>query len=290
MSDSIDRIRPDFERIRTARREGRSAERLRAHYLVERGLARELAASRPEQRTLLYSDVYRRLFDSVPDHPQHAGGGERRASRIRGQADGLLRSLGPDSTYVEIGCGDALLTKLIAGHVRRAIGVDVTAELVSGPAPAAFEFLLSDGVTLDIAGGSVDLVYSNQLMEHLHTDDALLQLREIHRILKPGGRYVCATPNQLTGPHDISVYFNYEPAGLHLREYDHRSLARIFRSVGFVAVRATVSLKGRVLNLPVSFASAAESVFELLPKDVRAKLALIGPVSNIAGVNMVGIK
>ena len=100
----------------------------------------------------------------------------------------------------------------------------------------------------------------------------------------------CATPNRLTGPHDISVYFDQRPTGLHMREYDHRSLARIFRAVGFSAVRATVSLKGRVLNLPVSLASAAESLFELLPISLRTRLALIGPVSNIAGVNLVGVK
>ncbi len=37
---------------------------------------------------------------------------------------------------------------------------------------------------------SIDLVISNQLMEHLHPDDAYDQLREVYRVLRDGGRYV----------------------------------------------------------------------------------------------------
>jgi SAM-dependent methyltransferase len=287
-------LRADAARIRQARNEIRDPDRLTAHYAIEAALARELAQSGRAERSRLYSDVYQRLFDSVPDHPQHAGGNERRASRIEGQSRALLRLLGPDAapdaTYVEIGCGDAALTKVIAGHVRHAIGVDVTEKLITGPAPAAFAFVLSDGVIIDVPDDSADLVYSNQLMEHLHVDDAVFQLGEIYRMLKPGGKYVCSTPNRLTGPHDISVYFGYEASGLHMREYDHRSLAAIFRAAGFAKIKATVSLKGQAINLPVGMMAAAESVFEMLPAAARARLALIGPVTNIAGINLIGIK
>src|SRR2546422_9080440 len=39
---------------------------------------------------------------------------------------------------------------------------------------------------LPFADDSVDYVYSSHLLEHLHRDDALRLLRDIHRILKPG--------------------------------------------------------------------------------------------------------
>ena len=67
--------------------------------------------------------------------------------------------------------------------------------------------------------GSVDLAFSDQLMEHLHPDDAVEQLRNIHRALKPGGVYVCVTPNRLYGPSDISAFFDDEARGFHLKEY-----------------------------------------------------------------------
>ena len=287
---SAARLRPDFERIRNARGETRSAERLLAHYEIESRLAAELAQSSREQRSRLYSDVYRQLFEAVPDHPQHRGDRAVRLDRIRAQAAWLSGYLGPEATYVEIGCGDAALTKAIAAGVRSAIGVDVTPVLVAGETPKAFQFLLSDGVSLDIASGTVDLVFSNQLMEHLHTDDALAQLQEIFRILKPGGRYICCTPNRLSGPHDISVYFGEQPTGFHMREYDHRSLSRVFRSVGFSSVTALVSVKGRSLHLPIGVVSLIESCFETVPARLRRWLRLKPQIANVLGLTLVGAK
>ena len=78
--------------------------------------------------------------------------------------------------------------------------------------------VLSDGVSVEVPAASVTLAYSNQLMEHLHPDDALVQLRNIVRALAPGGLYV-RHPNRLTGPHDISMYFDRVATGFHLKEY-----------------------------------------------------------------------
>jgi SAM-dependent methyltransferase len=288
--ETASRMRPNFERIRRARGETRSAERLKHHFAVEAALARRLLESDRSERSHLYADVYRQLFESVPDHPQHRGDQAIRLDRIEAQVAMLRRWLGPNTTYVEIGCGDAALTKAIARYVHATIGVDVTPALVGGPAPEAFRFVQSDGVTLEIPANSADLVFSNQLMEHLHVEDAVAQLREIHRILKPGGRYICCTPNRLTGPHDISVYFGDEPTGLHMREYDHRSLNRLFRSVGFRYVRATMGVEGRWVNLPVRLATTAESLAERLPFSLGTLVLSHPRIALLAGVNLVGTK
>jgi hypothetical protein len=85
------------------------------------------------------------------------------------------------------------------------------------------------------------------LMEHLHPDDAMEQLRSIADALRPGGRYICITPNRLTGPHDISAGFDDEARGFHLREYTYRELACAFRRAGFRRVRVVESMHGRAL-------------------------------------------
>jgi len=72
-------------------------------------------------------------------------------------------------------------------------------------APANSGFVCTSGVAIDLVAGSVDLAYSNQFTEHLHPDDLTWQLREIHRVLHPGGAYLCRAPSRLRGPHDISV-------------------------------------------------------------------------------------
>ena len=284
-------LRPDFERLRALKNEPRSAERLAVHYAIETRLAKRLAESTQAERATLYAEAYRQLFDLVDDHPQRRAGTAARADRIRAQVAFLRRWLAPGATYVEIGCGDAVLTKAIAPFVAASIGVDVTPVLVDAvAAPPSFRFVRTAGAALDLLSSSVDLVYSNQLMEHLHVDDANLQLAEVFRVLKPGGRYICVTPNRLTGPHDISGYFGYAPTGLHLREYDHRSLGRLFRRAGFATVTALVTLKGRTLRLPVGPLAVAEAALDVLPRALRTRIALNRVVANGLGVTLMGTK
>jgi len=284
------KFRPDFEQLRTVRMEERSRESLTIHYLLEARLAKKLAGSSRAERFSLYSEVYRELFAGVPDHPQHRAHRASRVGEIERQAGALCAQLGASDVYVEIGCGDAALTKAVASRVAAAIGVDVTAELVASGGPAAFRFLLSDGITLELPDCSADLVFSNQLMEHLHVDDAQDQLREIYRVLKPGGRYICCTPNRLSGPHDISVYFSHVPTGFHLREYDHRSLGALFRASGFKRVQAMVSAKGRRFTVPLAVAGAAETLLEIVPVRVRNQGATGRITSALLGMTLVGWK
>ena len=80
---------------------------------------------------------------------------------------------------------------------------------------------------------TINVVYSHQVIEHLHPDDAVTHLQEVYRVLSPGGAYICATPNRLNGPHDISKYFDREATGFHLKEYTTTELYGLFRQEGF---------------------------------------------------------
>lgn len=284
-------LRHDAERLRAVNRETRPADRLRAHYEIERELAGRLRALRREERGSLYGEVYNELFTRLPDHPQHKADPEKCRRNTAVQVAFLRSLLTPETVFIEVGCGDAAVTQAVAADVREAIGVDVTSALVNhAGAPDNFRFLHTDGTTLALPDGVADLVYSNQLMEHLHPDDARQQLEEIIRVLRPGGRYVCSTPNRLTGPHDISCYFDREPQGFHLREYDHRSLAAMFRDAGFRSTRAVVSVKGRRMDLPVGPVSFAERLLGGLPRGLQARLTSLGPVRNMFGVLLIGQK
>ncbi len=116
-----------------------------------------------------------------------------------------------------------------AGVAARTTGVvhaiDVSPTIVEmTDLPANVHVHLSDGREIPVADGSIDLAYSNQLLEHLHPDDALTQTSNVFAALRPGGAYVCLTANRLSGPHDISMYFDPEATGFHLREYTTRDL------------------------------------------------------------------
>ncbi|MBV8681439.1 MAG: methyltransferase domain-containing protein [Caulobacteraceae bacterium] len=278
-------LRPDFERTRQMNRETRSAERLSAHYVLEQGLAERLRAAAREERANVYSEVYAELFASLPDHPQHTAARTGQSGRVASQVALLEPLLDGERRYLEIGCGDAAVTFAMAGRATIAYGLDVTAALVPQAAPQNFRLLLSDGVNIPLPSASVDLAYSNQLMEHLHPDDAGAQLREIVRVLAPGGKYLCRTPSRLSGPHDISVYFDYEATGFHLCEYDYRSLRRLLREAGFAHVRFFVNGRRRVL-MPYPLAASLELVLGALPRAARVsagrRLAPLLGVSAIA--------
>ena len=284
-------LRPDAERLRAINREVRSPDRLRAHYEIERELAERLRASQPEERGSLYAEVYNELFARLPDHPQHRADPEKRRRSTAMQVAFLRSLLFPSAIFGEVGCGDAAVTQAVAANVREAVGIDVTGTLIDhAAAPANFRFARTNGTNLPLADGMADLVYSNQLMEHLHPDDAQVQLQEVIRVLRPGGCYVCSTPNRLTGPHDISCYFDHEPRGFHLREYDHASLAQMFQSAGFRSVRAVVAVKGRRMTLPVGPVSFVEWLLSELPRQMQIRLTSFGPVRSMAGIMLIGQK
>ena len=238
----------------------------------------------------MYSAVYEELFTSLSDHPQNLGGRSKVAGR-RGQMGKVAAYLRPGSVFLELGCGDAQLVFEVAGRVSIALGLDVTDVLIDfDRAPSNFKFLKTAGVNIPLATGSVDLAYSNQLMEHLHPDDAVDQLKEIYRVLKPGGLYICITPSRVTGPHDISRYFDYEATCFHLKEYDYITLRRLFFAAGFVKFFGRISMRGHQFRIPYLVARILEAAMLMLPLNFRARVALFRSVELVMGLDVIGVK
>ncbi len=264
------KLKPDYVAIQRRWKDTRPPERLIAHYELERRLADRLRAASREERSRLYSEVYSELFNSLPDHPQKAAVGSR-PHRIAKQVRFLRPLMGRGDVYLEIGCGDALLPFALSGIAREVLGLDVTDTLVDFAAvPANFRFLKTDGVEIPLADNSVDLAHSDQLMEHLHVEDAEAQLREIHRVLRPGGHYVCTTPNGVTGPHDISMFFDEVATGMHMREYDYRSLRALMLQAGFYPIKFPVVVAGYWLATPPYWLlHGSERALQRLPARLR---------------------
>jgi SAM-dependent methyltransferase len=102
------------------------------------------------------------------------------------------------------------------------VGVDIT-ECDAAKRVAGEQVVLYDGVHLPFADDSVPLVYSSQVLEHVRHPEPLL--REVRRILQPGGVFIGST-SQLE-PYHAGSLWNYtiygfkvlvEDAGLALEE------------------------------------------------------------------------
>ncbi len=258
------------------------------HYLIEKDLAARLRNSTRKQRSALYGTVYDELFQRVPNHPQLVAK-EDPAERLAGverHLRFLSRFLTKDSVFLEIGAGDCALTLRVASRVARAFGYDVTAELTRDlDLPANLEVIVGDGVNIPLDPDSVDVAFSNQLLEHLHPEDALDQVASACRCLKPGGVYVTLTPNRLTGPHDVSFYFDTEATGFHLREYTHAELKALFLGAGFRGVTSYVEGKGHYLRCPLGMKLLAEYLAWLMKPGLREALVSHRPLRPL--LNMV---
>jgi SAM-dependent methyltransferase len=254
----------------------RSPEQVREHYELEKALAAQLRSAGAQERKQLYGRLYDELFRRLPHHPTltRKVSAEETRRRVRYQLRLLRRFIGPDTSYLEVGPGDCALSFEVARYVRKSIGIDVSAELTAASGrPENFELVLSDGTSIPVPAGSIDVAYSNQLMEHLHPDDARDQLINLNRALRCGGLYVCATPNRLTGPHDISRDFDAVATGFHLREYTNTELMALFRGCGFGRVRVYNSVRGYAFRLPRWLPLAVERWLARQPPDrLRALL------------------
>ena len=252
----------------------RSTADVEQQYLVEVELAERLRSAPRTQRLGLYGAVYDELFRRVPSHSQltrKVSDAERRAA-IELRMSSLRRFLHPDTVFLEIGAGDCSLTMEVARHVRKCYALDVSREILSGVHDPKIETVLSDGCSVPVPPGSLTLAYSFQVMEHIHPDDAMEQLRNLFAAIAPGGSYFCVTPSRLNGPHDVSKYFDTVARGFHLKEYTVTELEQLFRSVGFKRIQAYTIVRGHSLRLPLGLVKMIEAGFERMPAAWRRKL------------------
>ncbi|MER5669825.1 class I SAM-dependent methyltransferase [Pseudonocardia alni] len=130
---------------------------------------------------------------------------------------------------LEAGCGEGYGADLLAGAARSVLALDYDATTVAhvraryprvGVARANL-------VALPVPDGSVDVVVSLQVIEHLWEQERFL--RECRRVLRPGGRLMVSTPNRITFSPGRDTPLN----PFHTRELDPRELAGLVGDAGF---------------------------------------------------------
>lgn len=262
--------------IKISTSERRTIEQIREHYVIEKELGDRLRSADKSERRGLYSTVYNELYLRIPHHPQliRKVSSKNRIKEVSYQISLLKRFLKPETKFLEVGAGDCRLAFEVAKFVARVFAVDVSEEITSRSiCPNNFSLVISDGVNIPVPENSINVAYSHHLMEHLHPDDAFEQLRNIYKILTPGGVYVCITPNRISGPHDISKYFDDMASGLHLKEYTTTEMATLFKTIGFKRIQRIFVANNLVLALPLFPVRLTEGMLSILPHSLRAGLS-----------------
>jgi arsenite methyltransferase len=102
-------------------------------------------------------------------------------------------ALSPGETVVDIGSGPGFLCESMAsvvGPAGRVLGLDISEGLLDAArrrnATPWLTYSLGDAMALDLPDASFDIAVSAQVFEYVSDCDRAL--RELHRVLKPGGR------------------------------------------------------------------------------------------------------
>ncbi len=281
--------------IKISKSERRTLKQLREHYEIERKLSNILRKASGKERRYLYSALYDELYRRVPHHPQLTRKADRPQSRLAASRwmKLLKRFLNSESAFLEVGSGDCSLCLEVARHVRKVYAIEVSKEIAKSTCdalPQNSELIFSDGFSIPIPENSISVAYSNQLIEHLHPDDAFKQLQNIYDVLLPGGVYICSTSNRLTGPHDISQYFDGVATGFHLKEYTFTDLSTLFHKVGFSRIDTYTCVKGVYIKPPRSLVKLCEKLLSLTPFSSEKRIARTLPFRALLHIIIVGTK
>jgi SAM-dependent methyltransferase len=125
----------------------------------------------------------------------------------------------PGATLLDLGCGDGAFTERVARQVGagRVLGVELIDELAAAAEARGIEVHRADlSAALPFDDASIDVVHSNQVIEHLRTTDHFM--REIRRVLRPGG-YAVVSTNNLASLHNlVSLALGWQPPPCHVSD------------------------------------------------------------------------
>jgi SAM-dependent methyltransferase len=101
-------------------------------------------------------------------------------------------------TVLDFGCGSGENTLLLAKRGAKTVGVDISADLIAlarsrlaiNGLPGAAQFIVGSAHN-PVESDRVDVVFGVAILHHL---DLELTAREVHRVLKPGGRAIFQEP------------------------------------------------------------------------------------------------
>jgi SAM-dependent methyltransferase len=135
-----------------------------------------------------------------------------RQVNARWYLDRVMSGPDPPRRVLDLGCGSGNSVDWFRGHDPAIdwVGVDIAdSQEARARRRTDAVFMSYDGVRVPFDDRTFDLVYSSQVLEHV--PDPAVHLREIARVLRPGGILVGST-SQLEPYHSMS-YWNITPFG-----------------------------------------------------------------------------
>lgn len=140
--------------------------------------------------------------------------------------------IAPGDTVLEVGAGYCEFINNI--HAARKIALDLNPDVARYADPDVSVIHSSSTNMAAVPSGSVDVVFASNFFEHISRGDILETMREVARVLRPGGRFLILQPNIRFCWRDFWMFFD------HITPLDHYSLVEALQMSGFHPVRMIV--------------------------------------------------
>ncbi len=202
------------------------------------------------------------------------GGGERSKGRL-----------------LENGCGLGMYVAHLAPYAEQVIGLEYDFDRARQAHANSPEIVNAAGESLPFPGESFDAILSHEVLEHVQDDRAAV--REMLRVLRPGGRILLFVPNRGYPFETHGVFWhghyhfgniplvNYLPRRLrdrlapHVRIYQTRDLERLFGDLPVCFIERTI-LFGAYDNIIARFGQMGRVLRSVLQWLERTPLRVFG--------------
>ncbi|HEX9365359.1 MAG TPA: class I SAM-dependent methyltransferase [Vicinamibacterales bacterium] len=201
----------------------------------------------------------------------------RSHQRIYQTVADVLAARGAGGVLADVGCGTGGLWRALGGSFRSGIGID--AVRYDG-LPPGLEFHAADldAARLPLPDASVDAAAAVEVIEHLENPRAFV--RELARIVSPGGWVVVTTPNQLSALSLLTLAVKGRFSAFQDNAYPaHRTalleidLRRIMTESRLGDLAVTYTRLGR---LPMSAWHYPDAVASLAPRWLSDNIVIAG--------------
>ena len=150
---------------------------------------------------------------------------------------------GAGDHVLDIACGDGYGCRIMAPQVGRVLGVDINQPLIAANqqnnAIGNIAYDVGDCFALSLPDGAVTGATAMELIEHLPVDKVDSFVSEVRRVIRPGGSFICSTPQNSHGDIPLVPW--------HIKEYSVAELRAILER-HFSSVKILSSKSGGRLS------------------------------------------